>query len=93
MKDCNNHMDLPQVILFGGHENIIPLIRSFAARSIPVHVLNERWAEVSYSRYARRITLPQGAPYPQSAIDFLTGPASNALMISLTESTAGCSTT
>ena len=81
-------MSLPPVILLGGHENVVPLVRSFAARSIPVYVLNERRAEIGYSRYARRIPLPPEPPYPQSAMEFLTGPASDALRGSVL--LAGC---
>jgi D-aspartate ligase len=73
------HTRLPPVILFGGNEGIIPLVRSFAARSIPVYVLNKWWAEVQFSRHARRIRLPANTPYPQSAVEYLTGPASDAL--------------
>ena len=67
------------VILFGGSEGILPLVRGFVPRSIPVYILNERWAEVGYSRYARRIHLPQNPPYPRSAMDFLTSSASDYL--------------
>ena len=73
------HTSLPPAILFGGHENVVPLVRSFAARSIPVYVLNERWAEVGYCRHARRIRLPASVPYPRSATEFLIGPASDVL--------------
>ena len=70
---------LPPVIVFGGHEGVIPFVRNLGARSIPVYVLNERWAEVGYCRYARKIPLPASSPYPQSAIDFLTGSESDYL--------------
>jgi D-aspartate ligase len=52
---------------------------NLATRSIPVYVLNEPWEEARFSRYVRAIRLRANGPYPQSAMDFLTGNASNHL--------------
>jgi D-aspartate ligase len=70
---------LPATILFGGFFQAFKVVESLAARSIPVYVLNDRWAEARYSRLARAIRLPDNVPYPQAAKDFLTGDASNYL--------------
>jgi D-aspartate ligase len=70
---------LPPAILFGGFFQTFQVVESLAARSIPVHVLNDRWAEARYSRYARAIRLPDNVPYTQAATDFLTSEASNYL--------------
>lgn len=69
----------PPTIIFGGYFVTLTVGVSLAARSIPVYVLNERWEEARYSRCVRAIRLPADAPYPQSALDFLTGNASNHL--------------
>jgi D-aspartate ligase len=66
-------------ILFGGFFQNFQVVESLAARSIPVYVLNDRWAEARYSRFARAIHLPENVPYIQAAIEFLTGDASNYL--------------
>jgi D-aspartate ligase len=71
--------DFPPAILFGGFFQSFQVVESLARRSIPVYVLNDRWAEARYSRYARAIRLPENVPYPQAAVDFLTGNASNYL--------------
>lgn len=70
---------LPPAILFGGFFQSFQVVESLAARSIPVYVLNNRWAEARYSRFARAIRLPQNVPYVQAATDFLTSDASNYL--------------
>jgi D-aspartate ligase len=70
---------LPPVIIFGGYFVTLTVGVSLAARSIPVYVLNERWEEARFSRYVRAIRLPANARYPQSALSFLTGNASNHL--------------
>jgi D-aspartate ligase len=70
---------LPPAILFGGFFQAFKVVESLAARSIPVYVLNDRWAEARYSRLARAIRLPDNVPYPQAATDFLTGDGSNYL--------------
>ena len=64
---------LPPVIIFGGYFVTLAVGLSLAARSIPVYVLNERWEDARFSRYVRAIRLPADAPYPQSALAFLTG--------------------
>jgi predicted ATP-grasp superfamily ATP-dependent carboligase len=69
----------PPVILFGGSEGIVSVARSLSARFIPVYVLNKRWAEIGYSRYTKRILLPKSPTYPQSALEFLMGSASDHL--------------
>lgn len=70
---------LPPVILFGGFFQAFQVVESLAARSIPVYVLNNRWVEARFSRYARAIRLPDHVPYAQAAADFLTSTASNYL--------------
>ena len=70
---------LPPVIIFGGYFVTLAVGLSLAARSIPVYVLNERWEDARFSRYVRAIRLPASAPYPQSAMDFLTGSDSDHL--------------
>ena len=74
------HTPLPPVIIFGGFENALPLVRTFGTRSIAVYVLVEPHSEVKYSRYARAIRLPENAPYLQSALAFLTSSASDHLL-------------
>lgn len=69
----------PSVVLFGGNEGVVPVARSLAVRSIPVYVLNKRWAEIGYSRHTRRIILPPDPTYPQSALEFLISSASDPL--------------
>lgn len=64
---------LPPAILFGGFFQAFQVVESLAARSIPVYVLNNRWAEARFSRYARAIRLPDHVPYAQAAVEFLTG--------------------
>jgi len=54
-------------------------VESLAARSIPVYVLNNRWAEARFSRLAKAIRLPDNVPYAKAAADFLTGSASDYL--------------
>jgi predicted ATP-grasp superfamily ATP-dependent carboligase len=70
---------LPPVIIFGGYFVTLTAGVNLATRSIPVYVLNERWEEARFSRYVRAIRLPANGRYPQSAMDFLTGSASNHL--------------
>lgn len=75
----NRGAPLPPAILFGGFFQAFQVVISLAARSIPVYVLNDRWAEARYSRYARPIRLPENVPYALAATTFLTGDASNCL--------------
>jgi D-aspartate ligase len=70
---------LPPVIIFGGYFVTLTVGVSLATRSIPVYVLNERWEEARFSRCVRAIRLPANGTYPQSAMAFLTGNASNHL--------------
>jgi D-aspartate ligase len=70
---------LPSAILFGGFFQTFRVVESLAARSIPVYVLNDRWAVARYSRLAKAIRLPEDEPYVQAATDFLTSDASNYL--------------
>jgi D-aspartate ligase len=71
--------NLPPVILFGGFFQSFQVVQSLAIRSIPVYVLNNRWAEARYSRFARAIRLPENEPYAQAAATFLTSNASDYL--------------
>ncbi|TAM83905.1 MAG: hypothetical protein EPN47_03590 [Acidobacteria bacterium] len=70
---------LPPAILFGGFFQAFRVVESLATRSIPVYVLNDRWIEARFSRYARAIRLPANVPYTQAAVDFLTGSGSDYL--------------
>src|SRR5258706_16271458 len=70
---------LPPVIIFGGYFVTLTAGVNLATRSIPVYVLSERWEKARFSRYVRAIRLPANGRYPQSAMDFLTGSASNHL--------------
>ena len=79
MTEPGSGPSLPPTIIFGGYFVTLTVGVSLAARSIPVYVLNERWEEARFSRCVRAIRLPADAPYPQSALDFLTGNASNHL--------------
>jgi D-aspartate ligase len=79
MSGFNRSTKLPPAILFGGFFQAFQVVESLASRSIPVYVLNDRWAEARYSRYARAIRLPENVPYPQAATDFLTCEASDYL--------------
>ena len=71
--------NLPPAILFGGFFQSFQVVESLARRSIPVFVLNDRWAEARYSHYARAIRLPENVPYTEAATDFLTSSASDYL--------------
>lgn len=79
MSGSNGNGLLPSAILFGGFFQAFQVVESLAARCIPVYVLNDRWAEARYSRYARAIRLPENVPYAQAATEFLTSNASNYL--------------
>ncbi len=79
MSRPNGSGHLPPAILFGGFFQAFQVVESLATRSIPVYVLNDRWAEARYSRYARAIRLPQNVPYTQAAADFLISSASDYL--------------
>lgn len=70
---------LPPAILFGGFFQAFKVVESLASRSIPVHVLNNRWPEARFSRFARAIRLPDNEPYARAAATFLTGSASDYL--------------
>ncbi len=70
---------LPPVIVFGGNDNAISIVRSLGARSIPVYVLNEQRADVQCSRYARRLSLGCDLPFPEAATKFLTSSESSFL--------------
>lgn len=70
---------LPPAILFGGFFQAFKVVESLASRSIPVYVLNNRWSEARFSRFARAIRLPENVPYVQAAVEFLTGPDSDEL--------------
>ncbi|HET7101395.1 MAG TPA: hypothetical protein VFJ52_09620 [Terriglobia bacterium] len=71
--------NLPSAILFGGFFQSFQVVESLAARSIPVYVLNNRWSEARFSRYARAIRLPDNVPYARAAVEFLTGSDSDHL--------------
>jgi D-aspartate ligase len=79
MSESNHGGLLPPAILFGGFFQSMQVIISLAARSIPTYVLNDRWAEARFSRYARAIRLPENVPYAQAAAAFLTSKASDHL--------------
>jgi len=73
MSESDRTTFLPPAILFGGFFQAFQVVESLATRSVPVYVLNNRWAEARYSRYAHAIRLPDNVPYAQAATDFLTG--------------------
>jgi D-aspartate ligase len=79
MAKSDSRTPLPPAIIFGGFFQTFQVVESLATRSIPVYVLNERWAEARFSRYARPIRLAANAPYAQAATAFLTGNASDHL--------------
>ncbi len=79
MSEPKHAVPLPPAILFGGFFQTFQVVESLATRSILVYVLNDRWAEARYSRYARAIRLPENIPYTQAATDFLTSSASDFL--------------
>lgn len=79
LSECDCRAPLPPAIIFGGYFISLAVLDSLSARSIPVYVLNDRWAEAKFSRLAQPIRLPGNEPYPQSATAFLTGPASDYL--------------
>ena len=72
-QEFDRSLSLPSAVLFGGFFQAFKVVESLALRSIPVYVLNNRWAEARFSRYARAIRLPGNVPYVQAAADFLTG--------------------
>lgn len=71
--------ELPPVIVFGGNDNALSLARSLGQRSIPVHILNERQTDVSYSRFARPIRIREDCPFTQAAAEYLLGNGSENL--------------
>lgn len=79
MPVSNHSEQLPPAILFGGFFQAFKVVESLAARSISVYVLNNRWSEARFSRFARAIRLPDHVPYAQAATDFLTGKDSDYL--------------
>jgi D-aspartate ligase len=79
MSEPDRDAPLPPAILFGGFFQSMQVMLSLAARSIPTYVLNDRWAEARFSRFARAIRLPEDIPYAEAAAAFLTGNASDYL--------------
>ncbi|MGF1578047.1 MAG: hypothetical protein ACFCD0_01655 [Gemmataceae bacterium] len=66
-------------IVFGGNDNALSIVRSLGKRRVPVYVLNDLSSDVHYSRFGRRIRLPDGVPFLQAAKQFLLGEESEFL--------------
>jgi D-aspartate ligase len=69
---------LPPVIVFGGDDNALSIVRSLGRRGVPVYVLNKADADVHRSRFGTRIRLPGNKAFAVEAIDFLLGPKAEA---------------
>jgi D-aspartate ligase len=67
------------IILLGGDENALSIVRDFARSGIPVFVLNRPNLPVAYSRWSRPIAVPGGATAVEAWAKFLLGAASNDL--------------
>lgn len=68
---------LPPVIIIGGNDNALSLVRGFGRRGIDSYVLNTPDSDVVRSRYAKLIPLPQDVPFEQASADWLCGSASD----------------
>ena len=73
----------PPVIIVGGNDNALSLVRGFGRRGIDVYVLNEQNSDVAKSRFARVIRLPEDQSFEDAASDWLRGKQSDGLQQSV----------
>lgn len=74
---------LPPVIVVGGNDNALSLVRGFGRRGIDVYVVNQPNADVAKSRFAKVITLPDHTSFEDAAADWLCGSKSDHLQQSV----------
>jgi D-aspartate ligase len=75
----SGRQSLPPVIIIGGNDNALSLVRGFGRRGIAVHLLNEPESDVARSRFAKLVRLPQQNSFEQEAADWLLGSVSDSL--------------
>lgn len=68
---------LPPVIIIGGNDNALSLVRAFGRRGIRVFVLNKTGSDVARSRFATPIRLPDYECFETAAASWLTGAESD----------------
>jgi D-aspartate ligase len=72
--------DAPRpIILLGGDENALSIVRDFSHSGIPVFVVNRPNLPVAYSRWGRPVAVAGGAAAVEAWAQFLLGDASNDL--------------
>ena len=74
---------LPPVIIIGGNDNALSLVRAFGRRGIDVYVINQPGADVAKSRFAKVIRLPDHTSFEDAATDWLCGAKSDRLQQSV----------
>ena len=74
---------LPPVIILGGNDNALSLVRAFGKRGIAVHVVNKPDSDVAKSRYAKAIALPGGDQFEAAATEWLLGAESDSVQQSV----------
>lgn len=70
---------LPPVIIIGGNDNALSLVRGFGRRGIAAYVLNDPDSDVVRSRFAKLISLPSGVSFETAAADWLCSSRSDSL--------------
>lgn len=73
----------PPVIIVGGNDNALSLVRGFGRRGIDVYVVNQPDSDVAKSRFAKVVQLPDHDSFEDAAADWLCGPRSNGLQQSV----------
>lgn len=73
----------PPVIIVGGNDNALSLVRGFGRRGIDVHVVNQPDSDVAKSRFAKVVRLPDAGSFEDSATDWLCGTGSDDLQQSV----------
>jgi D-aspartate ligase len=67
----------PPVIIVGGNDNALSLVRAFGRRGIDVYVINQPDSDVAMSRYSQAIRLPGHQSFEAAATDWLCGTQSD----------------
>jgi predicted ATP-grasp superfamily ATP-dependent carboligase len=67
----------PPVIVVGGNDNALSLVRGFGRRGIDAYVINQHNSDVAKSRYAQLIRLPEHESFETAAAEWLCGPQSD----------------
>ena len=88
-RESTEAKSLPPVIVFGGNDNALSIVRSLGARGIKVFTLNAPKADVHASRFATRLPLRTDVPLQQAAIDWLLSvdaePMSGAVLLAASD--------